>query len=534
MKKSTLTLSLILLTGSVFAGDDIKEVSVAPKVNQVTVFLNGAELHQSSKVELVQGKNMVKFTGLSSKLDANSIVVDIEEKNATILSVYSSNNFLADPISNPKTKPLKDSIESLNDQLAYVNGAIETYTNEKTMLNRDGAILGKDKGSNVDEIKKSVDFFDQKCSEINVMLNASYKSQKKLTARLNLLYKQLSELNAVINPPSSEVTVLVLAGQAGTFNFGLKYRVRDAGWEPKYDIRVDAITKPVNLFYRANIFNNTGVDWVDVKMKLSTADPQQGAQYPKLKQWKLNEDDSSKLEATYQETQNEELKTENNNINFKTIEVDELSAEFDIEQPYTIPADSKPYLVDVTNKSLDATYEYVSVPKMDKDAFLVAKVVGWSDLNLVSGDASIYFNGTYIGQSRINILEISDTLELSLGRDSKIAISRLMKSEVNDHHIIGNNEKEVYKYETVVKNNHEAPVTIKIQDQVPVENDSRINVSISEVSGGIYNTSSGEVTWKMTLQPGEIKKLVFDFTVKSPKEFRPHMRTFRTISCPSF
>jgi uncharacterized protein (TIGR02231 family) len=540
MKKILLTLATISILSfpviaGTFAGEDIYEVKVESKPKEVTVFLTGAELrHSIDNVTLKQGKNLVKFVGLSSKLDANSIVVDVEKKNVVILSVYSSNNFLAPVADNLKIKPIKDSIERVEDELAVIKGAEESYTKEKELLYKNDAIFGKEKALPQSEVEQSADFFIKRSNEASTELYKLSKKETKLRSKLDLLYKQLNELNAEINPPSSEISVLVLAGEAETSSFELKYRVADAGWEAKYDIRVDGVTKPVNLYYKANIFNNTGVDWVDVKLKLSTADPMQGAQYPKLKQWTLNDETETQQLSSDQASQVEQLKEDNKNITFKTIAVDELNAEFSIDQPYTIPADSKPYLVDVSNKALDAKFEYASVPKMDKDAFLIAKVVGWADMNLVSGNASIYFNGTYIGQSKINIIEISDTLELSLGRDNKIAISRIKKSEVNEHQVIGNYEKEVFKYEIVIKNNRDIPIVIKIQDQVPVENDSRISINISELSGGTYNKNTGEVTWNMPLQPGEIKKLVFDFSTKSPKGIHPHHRAFRTISSPSF
>ncbi len=534
MKK---TLILLVSAMSVFSpgvAEEVKELKVASKTAQVTVFLNGAELRHDANVTLKQGKNLVKFTGLSSKLDPSSIVVDISNKNMVILSVYNTTNFLAPLADNPRVKPLKDSIEQAEDRLAIIKGMIETYTREKELLYKNDAILGKDKGTPVEEILKSADFFRKRMNEINTELNRVGKTERKLKEKIQLLEMQLDELNAEINPPSSEISVLVLAGESAAAEFELKYRVADAGWAPKYDIRVDGVNKPVNLYYKANVFNNTGVDWLDVKLKLSTADPRQGAQRPVLDQWTLDGSGNKPNLSTTQKAQIDQLKKQNAGVDFKTVEVDELSAEFEIKQAYTVPSDSKPYLVDVTFRALEAKYEYQSVPKMDKDAFLIAKAVGWADLNLVSGNASIYFNGSYIGQSRINIVEISDTLELSLGRDSKVAISRVKKSERNEHQIIGNFEKEVFRYDITVRNNREVPLTMTIMDQVPVENDSRVDVSLSELSGGFYNKFNGEVSWALTLQPGETRKLEFNFSARYPKEFMPHKRMFRTVSCPSF
>ncbi|MCC7303208.1 MAG: DUF4139 domain-containing protein [Bacteroidia bacterium] len=535
MKKVTMII-LLVLSMMAFA-EEVPEVNSEPKPYQVTVFLTGAELRYHADLNLQKGKNLVKFTNLSAKLDPGSIIVDINKKSAVILSVFSGNNFLQPVPDNTKIRPIRDSIELVKDELALLRGRKDALTQEKELLSKNDAILGKDKGQPASETEKSADFFRKRITDINMELYKIGKQEVRWSQRLDLLSKQYNELNLRINPPSSEVSVLLLAGEGGSCGFDLKYRVADAGWTPKYDIRVEGVTKPVEMLYKANIFNNTGVDWVNVKLKLSTADPRMGAQYPKLDDWSFTGEQRTSEENanySYQQSQIVQLKKDNANVEFKMVEVDELNAEFDIALPYTIPSDSKPYLVDVNNKMLDARYEYVSVPKMDKDAFLIAKVVGWTDLNLVSGNASIYFNGTYIGQSRINVREISDTLELSLGRDSKIAISRVKKSERNDRQIIGNYEKETFKYEITVKNNRESTLTLSISDQVPMDNDSRIDIHIAELSGGIYDKPSGQVTWKLTLQPGEVKTINFNFSVKYPKSMKPKKKKYRTISSPSF
>ncbi len=539
MKKylfTAFTLTLITFSAMSITPEEVREVKAEAKPHQVTVFLTGAELRYKSSVTLVKGKNLVKFIGLSAKLDPNSIVVDVEKKNVVILSVFSNNNFLAMMTDNPKIKPIRDSIEILKDELAMLRGRKEAMMQEKELLYKNDVILGREKGQPVADIEKSADFFRKRVGDLNADIYKLTKQETKWAARLDLLAKQFNELNLQINPPSSEITVLVLAGDAGACGFELKYRVVDAGWAPKYDIRVDAVAKPVNLYYKAQVYNNTGVDWVEVKMKLSTSDPLQGAQYPKLDEWSLTKDNNYTQSIGYQSNyqQIQKVKQHNKEVDFKIIEVDELNAEFDIALPYTIPSDNKPYLVDVTSKALEARYEYISIPKMDKDAYLIAKVVGWGDLNLVSGNASIYFGGTYIGQSKISIIEISDTLELSLGRDSKIAISRVKKSEVNDHQFIGNYEKEIFKYEIIVKNNRDVPLLLTIQDQVPVENDSRIDVNIAELSGGVYNKNNGMVTWTLNLNPGDTKTLIFNFSAKYPKGLKPKKKKYRTISSPSF
>ncbi|HLP11658.1 MAG TPA: DUF4139 domain-containing protein [Flavobacteriales bacterium] len=547
MKTTSILATLVISFNAMAAGDNVNNIETPSKPFGVTVFLTGAELGHTTEVKLQKGKNEVKFTGLSSKMDQESIVVDIADKNITILSVFFSNNFLAEMQKNPKVKILRDSVERIKDKLAFLEGKKETIIKEKDLLfKKDYEGLDND----IAKLNAYTEYCRKRRDELSADAYKITKTETSLKERLLMFTRQLEELNTRVGMPSAEISVLVLASDDVSAKFDLKYRVADAGWAPKYDIRVDGMDKPVNLYYKANIYNNTGVDWNNVKLKLSTADPLQGAQYPRMEAWDLKQDPTQTESYKNAQKQIKELQEENKTIQFKTIEVDELSAEFEIMQAYTIPSDNRPYLVDVNNKQLQAKYEYVSIPKMDRDAFLVAKVVGWAELSLVSGDASVYYNGSYIGKSKISVQEISDTLELSLGRDNKIAITRIKKSELNDHQIIGNNEKEVFKYEIVVKNNRETPININVTDQVPLKNDSRIDISISEISDGKYDKYSGDVTWALALQPGETKKITFNFSSKYPKEFDEYYRAksqfyqqnynygikrkFRTLSAPSF
>jgi uncharacterized protein (TIGR02231 family) len=434
-------------------------------------------------------------------------------------------------VKNPKLKALTDTLELVRDKLLRLNGKKETFTKEKELLFSNDAFTAD---RDVKKLQDYADFCRKRKNEIDEELFKVSKTEMKLNQQLNQLQLQLSDMQQRMGTPTAEVEVLVQAESAATAEVELKYRISDAGWAPTYDIRVAGMGQPVNLFYKANIYNNSGVDWKEVQLKLSTADPLQGAQYPKLENWDLAGDISKSAGYAQSQKNIDALKQNNKNVNFETIQVDELSAEFDIEMPYSILSDSRPYLVDVTAKTLSAKYEYVSVPKMDKDAFLVAKVVGWTDLSLVPGKASIYYNGSYIGQSMINILEISDTLELSLGRDNKVAVTRIKKSEINDHQVIGNYEKETFKYEIVVRNNRDVPVNINVRDQVPMENDSRISVNMAELSDARYDKYNGDVDWMLALAPGETKKIVLNYSAKYPKSFVPKRKAFRTVSAPSF
>jgi uncharacterized protein (TIGR02231 family) len=342
----------------------------------------------------------------------------------------------------------------------------------------------------------------------------------------------LNELNARFNPPTSDVSIVVMSNKAQSVNISLKYQVAMAGWEPKYDVRATSISKPVELDYRANVYNNCGLDWMNVKIILSTADPKQGAEKPKLESWDLAQrryfadEDQENLQGYFGlvqmdsdfKSELEERKREDGKAPIvEMVEVAELNAEFDIVQHYTILSDAKPYIVEVGTHTLPAQYAHYAVPKMDAAAFLTAKVLGWNKLNLVSGNASVYYNGAYLGSSYINTATVNDTLVLSLGRDRMIMVERNKISEENKKIFSGNTVKETLSYEIVVKNNRDGAVVMTLQDQLPISSDKEIEITAIEVSGAEWNEDSGELTWRFNLAPGEVKKIKLSYSIKSPR-----------------
>ena len=324
-----------------------------------------------------------------------------------------------------------------------------------------------------------------------------------------------------------------------TSNIDLKYIVTDAGWAPSYDLHAEDINKPIELKYRAKVFNNTGIDWNDIKIKLSTADPSQSASKPVLTTWKLNYMISNYNRYSNIQSQSGEGYMQNSisdlemdqkvsgkldaneqkakPIEFEEIQVSELSAEFDIKIKYSVPSDSRPYIVDVTEHLLPATYQHFSIPKLDRDAFLLARITGWEDLDLVEGPSNVYYGGTYVGQSYIYTRSADDTLDLSLGRDNKVLVTRSKIKEFSNRKFFGSTTKETFAYEMVLKNNRKTAVHIDIQDQLPLSTQGDITVESIELSKAEHDPKTGKLTWTYSLQPGEVKKIVLSFAVKYPK-----------------
>src|SRR5690606_25436818 len=138
--------------------------------------------------------------------------------------------------------------------------------------------------------------------------------------------------------------------------------------------------------------------------------------------------------------------------------------------PYTIPSDGKQHNVAVKTAQLNATYRYYTVPKLDRDAFLQARITGWEDLNLLPASTNIFYEGTYVGQGYIDVRNVKDTMNLSLGRDKKIVVRRERDKELRTVKTIGSNVKETYVYKISVRNTRNKAIDVVVMDQVPISN----------------------------------------------------------------
>jgi uncharacterized protein (TIGR02231 family) len=195
-----------------------------------------------------------------------------------------------------------------------------------------------------------------------------------------------------------------------------------------------------------------------------------------------------------------------------------LSTEFEIGLPYTVLSSPKPTLVDIRNLEMNATYEYSTAPKLDRDAFLLAKATGWEEFNLLPGEANIFFEGTFVGKSYIDPNNVKDTLAVSMGRDKRVVVKREKLKEFSTRRTIGSNQRDSYAWEISVRNTKSEPIQVTVEDQVPVSQQNQIEVTVQDLGGAKYDKGTGKLTWMLSLQPNETKKVVFKYEVKYPKD----------------
>jgi len=198
-----------------------------------------------------------------------------------------------------------------------------------------------------------------------------------------------------------------------------------------------------------------------------------------------------------------------------TVVQKDLRVEYSIQSKMSIPSDGNDHRVHIDDFELPANYEYHTAPKLDPAVFLTAQVTGWEKLNLLSGESNLYFDGTYIGKSYIDVNSTKDTLSFSLGKDKKIQIERIRIDEKSTKKTIGGRQKFEVAYEIKVKNNGGAAIPIIIKDQMPLSVNTDIKVKNGEYEGAVLDEKTGILTWRITLAPSQNKSMKFNYSVDS-------------------
>ncbi len=195
-----------------------------------------------------------------------------------------------------------------------------------------------------------------------------------------------------------------------------------------------------------------------------------------------------------------------------------LDLSYDIDLPMDIPTNGREQTATLQTQELPVLYKHYSVPKLDKDAYLLAEVPDWEKLNLLPGEANIILEGTYAGKSFIDPNVTNDTLNLTLGRDKRVIVKREKVLDFKSSKFLGSNKFQKFTYELVVKNNKNETVNMLLKDQYPLSANKEIEIELQESSDADINKEKAVLNWKLNLAPGETKRIRYSYTVKYPRD----------------
>ncbi len=523
--------SVVLSLGMLGASAQVDK-PIDSKITGVTVFLNKAQVTREARSRIEAGKTNLIITGLTSQLDPQSIQVT-GRGSFVILGISHRQNYLNE-FNVPKSlKILRDSVEYFQKQAALEQSQKEILNKEEQMLLSNQKIGGANQNLTVVELRAMADFYRSRLGDIVLARMKQDDKIKKINERMSKLQQQINNQNELYARNTSEIVVGVSADAPSPVELDVNYVVANAGWYAIYDLRAMNTRNPIQLSYKANVQQSTGEEWKNVKLKLSTANPNLSGLKPELYAWYLNFDAPITVGYKMESKRGIAMKSAapsaagagdmpmevaQSTAEFVNTIQTSLNTEFDISLPYTVASSSKPTVVDIRNDEVKADYRYSVAPKLDRDAFLLARATGWEEYSLLPGEANIFFEGTFVGKTVIDPNSIKDTLTLSLGRDKRIVVKREKLKELTSRKLIGTNQKESYAWEISVRNTKAEAIKVIVEDQVPVSQNSQIEVTVLDVANAKYNKDTGKLSWELSLQPNETKKLVFKYEVKYPKD----------------
>jgi hypothetical protein len=619
----TILISIACFLFSNIFSQEITEKEVKTEVNNVTVFIEGAQITRKKNVEVLSGITALKFVNLSPFIDAKSVQVKAIGE-VTVLSVNHQQNYLDKSAKLKEIDELQQKDKLLDDKINLENAYLSIIKEELDFLKQNRTIGGTYQNLNLTNLKEIADYYSAKLTSLKLKEIERNKSLEELKKQKTDISRQIVALTNRSEYPTGEVMVKLEAKKATMVSLEVSYVVSNASWFPTYDIRAKNINEPVQLVYKANVRQDTKEEWKNVKLRFSSSNPNSTGVAPELKVYYLNYNtlppsynrntgmvrgrvvDASTNEpligvsvlvqgttigavtdvnGNYSivtpnnavsllfsylgySTQNLPITNANMNVtlaqDLKTLDeivvmgygtkketsdalqgrvagVDvsskrsvkirgtnsfslplvqmekQTTVDFEIKTPYTIKSDNKNYTIDMEAYDLPASYKYYCVPKVDKDAFLIAYLVDWEKYNLLEGEANIFFEDTYVGKTILDVKNAADTMSISLGRDKSISVNRQKVKNFTTKQFLGSKKEETRAWNITVKNNKSQKVDMILLDQVPVSTLEEIEVNVQKTSGAQHNNETGEIKWDFSLEPGTKKDLELNYSVKYPK-----------------
>jgi uncharacterized protein (TIGR02231 family) len=540
MSKKQATMLLLLIGTFAFAQ---KPIFTTAKVKSATVYFNAAELAQTASLTLPAGASEIVIKNVAVNLNENSVQIGAPA-SVTVLSVQFTNNYISEydvDSKSPALKIVRDSIVLIQKEILKVTNLINSENKTIQLLDKNQQISGVNSGLNVTELMKMVDYYKNKQVEIANNINALSEKQQKLNESLKKLNNKLEvNANKEEKTSSGKLILQVMNQTAGIIPFDISYLTNNATWTPFYDLRAESVTSPINMMYKGQVVQNTGIDWKKVKLTLSSCIPNQNNQAPILSSWFLanqvyndavvvgygTKSKRNQLQGSLFKKESEEnlmesaapVMMESSISNYTTVAENQLNISFDIDIPYDILSNGKVHSVSLKEIKLPASYKYYSVPKVESEAFLLAEIADYSKYNLLRGEANIIFEGMYVGKTFIEPNQTADTLNLSMGRDKKLSIKREKVADKSGTKFLSAKKEQTFTFDITVRNNKKEEVELLLKDQYPLSTNKDIEIELLQSDGAKINTETGILTWQFQLKANENKKLRISYRVKYPKD----------------
>jgi uncharacterized protein (TIGR02231 family) len=543
LANSLVTTSLVVLTALATLPARAANMEATSSIDAVTVYPDGASVTRIIAVDLPAGDNTLVVHDFPLGLDVSSLRVEGEaDSRLTIGAIDARSPRAAPPADLPE---LDKRIEALKDERDNLQGAIDAANARQKFAEHfaeasPAGIGDKGNARPIAEWREAFTAVSEEVGSAGTAIRDAERKQRDLDRQIARL-----ESDRAIKPPSKLEVRLDLAAAAATMaKLRVTYAVRNARWAPLYDARLDTGAKDrkpaLELVRRAEITQTTGEDWSNVALSVSTVRTARGGnapelssllvQYPQVTQAppppsavsNLAQDfaakplarSAAKAEPARQPAEEQQA----------VAEISGFQVLFKIPGRVSLGASEGAKALRISTASIAPDLVVRSVPVIDPTAFLEASFKQSEDAPLLPGRVSIYRDGTFVGRGQMKAASKDETVRLGFGADDKVKIERsvLTRNEGSAGLIVTTSKTDERSFKTSVRNGHDFPVHVAIEDRLPVSENEDIQVemlpSTTPPTASNLRDKRGVLEWAFEAKPGEARDIAFAWRVRWPKD----------------
>jgi len=520
MHRRLIFLLSIFFTSNVYSQNKITEVQ--SQLKTVTVYPSQARLEYEGSLSLPAGKSIIVLSDLSPSFVDGSAQLNLSETSVSIEDISPSRNYIKSPSMDEEISRLAQRQDSLQAVRNWCNNRREILEAEEALLKANQQAYSASAGVTASALHELLVFYSKELTRVRRERIENGIIDKKAEQKVHAIKGQLDALSRGREKAITEVKVTLHAQRATRLNYTLSMLVYHASWRPAYDIRATTPDAPLAVSFHAIISQSTGVNWGDVKMMLSTAQPAlnnkqpiQEPRYARIIKYSLDT-----VIAFDPVTYNEPVQIVKNGPQeevWSDKKYNLTGSIFTLTNNQSIPSDGAAHYMTVRDLSIPAKIQHYAVPRASPHVYLLADIINNSDYDLQSGEVRIFNNNTYVGNSHINIASTSDTLQISLGIDQGVYVKR-ERRDFGASQWLGAYRQETFDFAISLRNNKTVPIEVKLLDQIPISTDKQIEISLLKKDNAAYNEAKGELEWKVRCQPGNTETRSFSYRMKYPKD----------------
>ena len=527
-KLSIICSSFLTLTSLSFKAQNLANyISQSSEIKNITIHNLGAHIERKGNASIKLGSNHLIITNLSPSLIDESIQFVMNSKNIIINSVSKKMNFLTkESMGNKELDFLKDSLSNIKEQKRIKEVNLAVFIEEKDLFNENKSVLKTTREFIVDDLMDLSEYFKKSISRIQSDISYTKKEIDSLSLIEEKIKHQINSIIKNTRNQSANIMVQLTCTKSGNYDYELSYNSNKAGWAPSYEIRSKGINSPIDLTYKAKIFQNTNEIWDNVQLSLSTGKLNKSNKAPSFQTQYINTFNTNfkraktmvKYSANAIMDSEDEIQESISSSEFTNVDYSGTQIIYNIALPYSIPSQTEPIFIEIQKFSMEAKYDYYCYPKLDKDVFLMCHFESLGNKNLLPGNGQVYFEGKSVGKTFLDPYSTKKINDLSLSRDVSIICERTLEKKFSSETKVGDNIKFEKTYKLSLKNNKDRLVSIILVDQIPKSTKKSIDIQLLESSEAIFDKKNGKLKWNIQLSPNEVVEKKFTFTVKHPSE----------------